>query len=144
MEFAAEWARLASPSTGDENRTLVLRGLLSRLPAFVAGRDPAEVRVADVALVTNLNVSGPKALVVDFKYAASTEGDFAVFDSEPGKTGSLSLFRVSDADEEFGDWALRVGMKGVAVGAKSRMWLIVRCRLLKPTAFKGFGGLLCD
>ncbi|KAK0718534.1 hypothetical protein B0T26DRAFT_752444 [Lasiosphaeria miniovina] len=135
VEFAAEWTRLASPSAGGgETRTLVLRGLLSRLPAFVAGRDPAKVRVADVTLVTNLNVSGLGDLAVDFKYAAGTEGDFTVFGSGPVKTGSLSLFRISEADEQFRDWALRVRMKGVAVDARSRMWLIVRYRLLKPTA----------
>ena len=134
-EFAAEWARLASPSAGgDDTRTLVLRGLLSRLPAFVMGRDPAKVKVADVTLVTNLNVSGPGDLAVDFKYVAGTEGDFTVFDSGPVKTASLSLFRIGEADEQFGDWALRVGVKGVAVDARSRMWLIVRYRLLKPTA----------
>ncbi len=44
------------------------------------------------------------------------------------------MFRISEADEQFGDWALRIGMKGVAVDAQSRMWLIVRYRLLKPTA----------
>jgi hypothetical protein len=141
-EFAAEWARLAAPSSssssstggGDETRTLVLRGLLGRLPAFVAGRDAASVRAAQVTLVTNLKISGPGDLGVDFKYAAGTEGDFTVFDSGPVRTGSLSLFRISEADDQFGDWALKVGMKGVAVDAKSRMWLIVRYRLLKPTA----------
>ena len=86
-EFAAEWARLAGPSAGEDTRTLVLRGLLSRLPAFVVGRDPAKVKVADVTLVTNLNVSGTGDLAVDFKYVAGAEGDFTVFDNGPVKTG---------------------------------------------------------
>ncbi|KAM6504796.1 hypothetical protein FSOLCH5_015286 [Fusarium solani] len=136
-EFAAEWAKLSGPhaGSGDDVRTLVLRGLNGRLPSFVAGRDPDKVRATDVSLVTTLPFAQHADLSLDFKYVPGGEGDGEVtFDSGPLKVGSMGMFRISDADDPFGDWALKVKMApGMRVDSTSRIWMIVRYRLLKRT-----------
>jgi hypothetical protein len=52
--------------------------------------------------------------------------------------GSLSIFRISEADDPIGNWALLVNMGAGGAGAiqvdsLSRMWLIVRYVLLKTS-----------
>lgn len=136
-EFAGEWTKLFGPGpagSGDDIRTLVLRGLNGRLPSFVAGRDPTKVLARDVSLVTNLALSQAADLSIDFKYTPTGSGDSeTVFDSGPTKIGtSLSVFRISDAGDTIGDWALKVKLgPGVQVNSDSRLWLITRYRLLK-------------
>lgn len=136
-EFAAEWAKLSGPpsnSSSPDVRTLVLRQLFSRLPSFVAGRDPTKVLVTDVSLVTNLPIAQASSITVDFKYLAGTDGENSPFDSGPIKIGKLQMFRITDAaDQHFGNWALNVGMDGVTLDGGSRMWMIVRYRLAKGT-----------
>lgn len=131
-EFAAEWAKLAAPppaagSGGDDVRTLVLRGLLARLPAFVAGRDPAKVLATDVTAVTSLALTDASDLAVDFKYTGGAGSAAAPFDSGPLKVGPLNMFRLSQASAAIGDWALQVKIgPGVVVDASSRLWMVVR------------------
>jgi hypothetical protein len=141
-EFAAEWAKLSgprdstAPASTEDIRTLVLGGLFSRLPSFVAGRDPDKVRATDVTLATNLPIEDLADLAINFKHGAgvgSSGDENTPFDSGPLKSGSLRMFRISDADERIGEWALMVGMKGIKVEAASRMWLVVRFKLPKPT-----------
>jgi hypothetical protein len=137
-EFAAEWAKLSGPlanATGDDVRTLVLRNLMNRLPSYVAGRDATKVHSTDVSLVTTLGISQAASLAINFKYTAAaggggSESDTA-FDSGPLKIGSLNMFTVS-GDKPIGDWALKVTLgNGFSVDSNSRMWLIVRYRLVK-------------
>jgi hypothetical protein len=135
-EFAVEWAKLAggpAAGSGEDVRTLVLKGLGGRLPAFVAGRDPETVRATDVSLLTTLPITQAGDLVLDFKYVPGGSGDDEVaFDSGPSKMGALSMFRISEADYTIGDWALKLKLgSAVQVGSASRMWIIVRYRLLK-------------
>ena len=135
-EFAAEWAKLSGPApggNGNNTPTLVLRALNSRLPAFVAGRDPSKVRATDVTLVTTLALSQAADLSLNFKYVPGSTADSGTsFDSGPSKVGTLNLFRIDQVDDAIGDWALTLNLgSGVAVDAGSRMWLIVRYRLIK-------------
>ena len=68
-EFAAEWAKLSGAAfILEATRTLVLRGLFGRLPAYVGGRDSAKFRVTDVTLVTDFAISQASSLGIDFKY----------------------------------------------------------------------------
>ncbi|KAH6881021.1 hypothetical protein B0T10DRAFT_580728 [Thelonectria olida] len=136
-EFATEWAKLSGQpnnSSSPDIRTLILKQLFSRLPAFVAGRDPTKVIVTDVSLVTNLPIAQASSVAIDFKYVAGTNGEDTPFDSGPIKIGKLYMLRITEvADEQFRDWALKVGMEGVTIDGGSRMWLIVRYRLAKGT-----------
>jgi hypothetical protein len=140
-EFAAEWAKLAAPAstTGDEDvRTLFLRGLNGRLPAFVGGRDPTSVKATDVSIVTNIGISEAADLSIDFKPPAvgsTVPGNEVACDSGPIKVGpSLRMFKISEADDPVTDWALKVKMNsGIVIGSKSRVWVIVRYKLLKST-----------
>jgi len=146
-EFAAEWAKLYAPAssgTGPDIRTLVLLGLGGRLPSFVAGRDPTKVRATDVSLVTNLAITQSANLAINFKYVAgsnSSTSNTTVFDSGPSQIGPsqigpsqirpLSMFRISQTDHPVGDWALQITLgSGITIDSTSRMWLIVRYRLL--------------
>jgi hypothetical protein len=136
-EFAAEWAKLSGPplsSSSPDVRTLILKQLFSRLPAFVGGRDSSKVLVTDVSLVTTLAIAQASSITIDFNYVAGSDGEETPFDSGPLKMGQLNMLRISDAaDAQFRNWALRVGMEGVTVDGASRMWLIVRYRLAKGT-----------
>lgn len=143
--MVSQWAKLAAPpssssspdgSNNDGNndvRTLVLRGLNARLPAFVAGRD-ASVQTTDVSLVTTLPFVQAAALGLDFKYtppsAGGADSNATPFESGPSKIGPLNMFRLAQT-KPIGDWALTVNMKGVQTDSSSRMWLIVRYVLLK-------------
>jgi hypothetical protein len=145
-EFAAEWAKLSGvPSSSSDPVTLVLKGLNGRLPAFVAGRDADTVRSTDVSLVTTLPVVNAADLALDFKYVpprppapggtpggggGDSGGNVIEFDSGPDKIGGrLSMFRISEADEVIGNWALKVKMTGLKVDSSSRIWLLVRYTL---------------
>lgn len=136
-KFAAEWAKLYAPAssgTGPDIRTLVLLNLGGRLPSFVAGRDATKVRATDVSLVTNLAITQSANLAINFKYVAgssSSTSNTTVFDSGPSQIGPLGMFRISQTDNPIGDWALQIALgSGITVNSTSRMWLIVRYRLL--------------
>ncbi|KAK5203125.1 hypothetical protein LTR96_011047 [Exophiala xenobiotica] len=138
-EFATEWAKLSAPQSngGNDVRTLVLRNLNGRLPAFVAGRDSSKVRANDVSLVTTLGFTQAADLAIDFKYVAgsstsSSSSNATVFDSGPSKIGGLNMFRITTADDEFGDWGLKLTISSaIKVDSSSRMWLVVRYKLIK-------------
>lgn len=140
-EFAAEWAKLSGPAGGsnpagggEDVRALVLKGLNGRLPSFVAGRDVSKVKAKDVSLVTNLGISQAADLSIDFKYVAGGDGESETsFDSGPTKVGgSMSMFRISEADDAIADWALKVKISAdIKVDTKSRMWIVTRYVLLK-------------
>lgn len=131
-EFASEWAKLAvaGPNDGSEDiRTLVLKKLNARLPASVTSRESSKIRAKDVTLVTNLAFSQSADLALDFKYAPGGSGDSEMaFDSGPIKIGaSLNMFRVSEADDPIGDWALKVKMSpDISLDSRSRMWIVTR------------------
>ncbi|KPI41866.1 uncharacterized protein AB675_5621 [Cyphellophora attinorum] len=139
-EFAAEWAKLAVAAPSATNgqadvRSLVLRQLQARLPAFVAGRDAAKVRVADVSLVTNLGFTEAASLGINLKYVGGSGGtsdQVVPFDSGPVKIGGMNMFRIATVDATFGDWALQVSMSSaIKVDGASRLWLIVRYKLVR-------------
>jgi hypothetical protein len=68
------------------------------------------------------------------EFAAGSEGsEDTPFDSGPLKTRSLCMFRIGEADEQIGEWAMKVGMKGIKVDAALRMWPIARLELSEPT-----------
>ena len=95
-----------------------------------------KVRATDVSLVTNLAITQAADLAINFKYVAganrSTSNSIAAFSSGPSQIGGrLGMFRISKADNTFEDWALQIALgSGVTIDSTSRMWRIVRYRLL--------------
>lgn len=142
-DFASEWAKLSTPLPGSSDpeanvRTLVLRQLAGRLPAFTRGRQPSTIRATDVAIITTLPLR-LEDLTLNLAYVPPTRpdggsgGSEVPFDSGPTKIGkNLNMYRLDETDSTIGDWALKVAVPaGTQIDSSARMWMIMRYKMRK-------------
>lgn len=139
-DFASEWAKMSMPLPGAPaeatSRTLVLRDLATRLPAFTRGRPPASVRATDLAIITTLPLR-LEDLSINLSYVpprvpdGEEGGEEVTFDSGPTKIGkNVNMYRVNETDSVLGTWALKIALPDDAkIDSSTRMWMIVRYKM---------------
>lgn len=121
-EYATEWARASSPpvSGGATTKTVMMRGLLDRLPAYTKGRAVGKVRAQDVFLLLSATGWATGASLL------TSGGDDVPFGGEV-KDGNIKVLRALGVDTPVDDWGVKFGGNGS--GSLGRAWIVARYTL---------------
>jgi hypothetical protein len=128
-EFASEWARAAPApsapgsggSTGPTVRTVAMKGLVDRLPAYTKGRAANKVLATDVFLLLSPSpnwVSQATMLTPDGSNPPFTGGDVV---------GQTVLWKANGAITPIADWTVQLSGSGSV--ALTKGYVIVRYEL---------------
>jgi hypothetical protein len=126
-EFASEWARAApapaagSGSTGPTVKTVVMKGLANRLPAYTKDRDPNKVLATDVFLMLSPNpswVSQATLLTPDGSNPSLSPGD---------TVGETTVWKANGVDTPIADWTVQLSGSGSV--ALTKGYVVVRYEL---------------
>jgi hypothetical protein len=124
-EFASEWARAApapaAGSTGPTTKTIAMKGVLDRLPAYAKGRAANKVIATDVLLLLSPNpnwVSQATLITPDGSNPPFTPGD---------TVGATQVWKAAGVDTPITDWSIQ--LQGSGTGELTKGYVILRYEL---------------
>jgi len=119
-EFATEWARASIPPVSGTAKTVLMKGLMDRLPAYTKGRAVNKVRAQDVFLLLSVAGWATAASLV------TSDGDEKPFGGEV-KEGGIRVLRALGVDTPVDEWGVK--FSGSGSGSLGRAWIVARYTL---------------